>query len=289
MKYKIAVSTIKLNKKLQHGDPRWNSFNSSFKNCSIEMTELLDVVYAGQAITTHHKDNWRVSKNYLCGQHLALDLDTEDERSTLKYLAKDKFITKHAAFIHTTISHTTDKPRARVVFVLDQPIMQAKNYSLAASALLWLYGSADPQCKDPARFFYGSPGCQFEYYSNTIQLDVIKKLIDNYLHTGKTEKKKADKQNYTTASQKDVSEALERINPWGIEYYEWVNVLMALHHEFGDAGYQMANSWASGYPGEVERKWKSFKKDGNVIGTVTLGTLFDIAKRFGWKHQDNVL
>ncbi len=58
---------------------------------------------------------------------------------------------------------------------------------------------------------------------------------------------------------------------------------MALHSEYGDAGLGMAEQWADGKSGEIERKWRSFKETGNVSGTVTIGSLFEIAKRFGWQ------
>jgi hypothetical protein len=57
---------------------------------------------------------------------------------------------------------------------------------------------------------------------------------------------------------------------------------MAIHSEFGEAGYQLAESWGDGKQGEISQKWKSFDRDGNITGRVTIGTLFNIAQRFGW-------
>jgi len=283
--FKIAVSNMKMDSKLITGDPRWKTFNSSFQNLDLEMTQLLDMIYYGRAITTHHKNAWRENKNYLCGQHLGLDFDNEDEKSTLDFLVKDKFIVKYAAFIHTTISHTDEKPRARAIFLLDTPIMQAKNYALAAASLLWLYGEADRKCKDPARFFYGAPKCDFAYLSNVLPLDVVKKLIKNYVDSGQTERKRATRPDYLPPpSQQEVSEALKHIDPWKVDYDEWVGILMAIHSEFGEGGYPLAENWAQGKQGEVAQKWNSFHKDGNVTGAITIGTLFGIAKQHGWSR-----
>lgn len=281
--FKIAVSNYKLENKLLPGDNRWRDFNASFKNMNLEMHEVLDVIYYGRAITTQHKNSWRATQNYLCGQHIGLDFDSGDEVSTLQYLSRDKFIFKYASFIHTTISHTEEHPRARVIFLLDEPIMQARNYTLAASALLWLFGTADRQCKDAVRFFYGSPKCEFEYFNNVLPLEVVKKLINNYRESGNGEKKRAERPNYMPpASQKEVADALKYINPWKIDYDEWVSVLMAIHSQFGDGGYSLAETWADGKQGEVSQKWKSFKRDGNESGIITVATLFGIAQRFGW-------
>ncbi len=284
--YKVAVSDFKLSAKLLPGDPRWREFNASFRNLELAPLDLLDVIYNGRAITTHHKDHWRVSQNYLCGQHIGLDFDSEDEKSTLEYLAADKFISRYAALIHTTISHKPEAPRARVIFLLDTPIYQPKNYALAASALLWLFGTADRQCKDAVRFFYGAPGCKFEYLQQVLPLEKVKKIIANYQETGARERKRAARPDYLPpASQQEVADALKLIDPWKVDYDEWVAILMAIHSQFGEAGYALAESWADGKPGEVAQKWRSFKQSGNATGMVTVATIFGIAKRFGWHKE----
>ena len=279
---KIAISRYQLDHKIAQGDPFWHDFNGGFENCEVDPVQLMDTVYSGKAITTQH-NVWRKAENYILGQHLALDFDSEDERSTILKLEQDKFIQKYASFIHTTISHKPDAPRARVVFVLDTPIMQAENYALAASALLWLYGAADRQCKDPARFYYGAPGCDMEYIGNVLPLDVVKKLIANYQESGQQERKQAARKDYTAPpSQQEVASALAKIPAWGIEYDEWVQVLMGIHSAFGGDGLALAESWGDGQPGEVWRKWQSFKDTGNTSGAITIATVFGIAKRFGW-------
>lgn len=281
--YKIAVSRYTVKRKIPYSDPFWPRFNAGFENQALHAPQIAECIWNGQPVTTQHAHNWRKIENYLCGQHLALDFDTEDERSTLPLLMKDKFISKYAAFLHTTISHTPEKPRARVFFVLDTPIMQPKNYVLSATALLWLFGTADPRCKDAVRFFYGAPNCEIELLGNELPMDVLKKLIREYQTTGQTERKRATRKDYLPrAEHKEVAEALKFIPPWQIDYDEWVQVLMGIHAEFGDGGYAMAESWADGHPGEVEQKWRSFKAEGNTMGAVTIATVFSIAKKFGW-------
>lgn len=278
---RIAVSRFDLMKKIPVGDPFWPKFNGSFENLNLDTNSIMDFVYGGHATTTWHKNNWRTSSNYLCGQHLALDFDSEDKQSTIEYLREDKFIRKYGAFIHTTISHKPEAPRARVFFVLDQPIMQAKNYTLAAASLLWLFGAADRQCKDAVRFFYGAPDCTMEFIGQVLPLEMVKKLITQYQDSGQAERKHAANKNYLVPpSQQEVADALRYIPAWGIDYDEWLEVLMGIHSAFGDDGMGLALAWADGKPGEVEQKWKSF--DGS--GGVTVATVFGIAKKFGWKN-----
>ena len=277
--YKIAMSDYALKKKIPPQDPFWPKFNASFSNYEVEPEQITGAVFAGHAITTQHKDRWRTSQNYICGQHIGLDFDNGDNTSSIEYLKKDKFISKYASFLYTTISHTDEAPRSRAMFLLDKPIMQAANYSMAATALLWVFGAADRQCKDSVRFFYGAINCRMEIIGNVLPLEKIKYLIAEYKEAGYQEKKKAVRPDYAVPpSQQEVQAALKFINPWSIDYGEWVQVLMGIHAEFGDDGRLLAENWAKGEPGEVERKWKSFKPG----GLTTIATVFGMAKRFGW-------
>ena len=250
-------------------------------NRDLTRLDLVEAIYTGHPITTWHRNHWRAGNNFECGQAIGLDFDTEDDRSRLTTLTADKFIARHSALIHTTRSHTPEKPRARVMFLLDTPIFQAANYALAAQSLLWLFGAADRQCKDPVRFWYGAPGCEVEYFENVLPLATLKHLIAQYQETGKRER---TRQTWTASTeQAEVADALRKIPAWGIDYDQWVAVLMALHREYGDGGLALAESWADGASGEVERKWRSFKPAGNYAGAVGLGTVFALAQSFGWR------
>jgi len=283
--YKIAISKYRIEYKLAQGDPFWSEFNSSFVNMEVSSIDLMKYIHKGHAITTHHKNNWRTSENFVCGQCIGLDFDNGNKTSSMEYLVKDSFISKYASFLYTTTSHTPEEPRARVIFLLDKPIHQATNYTNAVKSILWLFDSADRQCKDAVRFFYGSMNCEMMHLGNVLTIDKVKKIIADYQESAKRERKPKLKNFTATATQTEVYEALKLINPWQIDYDEWVNILMGIHSEFGDDGFSMANSWADGKKGEVEQKWKSFKDNGNGSGKITIATVFGIAKRFGWNKE----
>lgn len=285
----MAFSKMVLRSKIPPGDSLWKEFNGSFENMELEPQDIANLIYTGHPFTTWHKNHWRHTNNFQLGQCLGLDFDSEDERSTLSHLAKDKFISRYANLIYTTPSHKPETPRARVLFLLDTPIHQAKNYSAAASALLWLFGTADRQCKDAARFFYGSIDCEVEWMpDNVLPLDTVKQIIEQYNASGANAKRRHERNYIAPADQQEVADALKRIPPWGIEYDEWVSVLMGLHAEFGDAALGLAESWADGGDGEVRRKWRSFRGNGNGAGRVGVGTVFATAKRFGWQRAREI-
>ena len=283
--YKVALGPV-LYGKIQPGDPYWTTFNGSFQNVELSQDYIAAELYEGKPITTWCEPQWRKTENYQCGQHLGLDFDTEDQRSSIPHLLKEPFISHYASIIYTTPSHTPSAPRARALFLLDTPIFQAANYTLAASALLWIFGTGDRQCKDAVRFFYGGkPGaCDMEWLGNVLPLDLVKDLIARYKATGDAQRKRSHKvYEPREADEKQIMSALSRIDPWGVEYDDWLAILLALHHSLGERGFMLAESWADGKPGEVERKWRGF---GNYSGAmVTLGTLFKIAKDHGWTWE----
>lgn len=158
----------------------WRVFNGQFSNEELTPQELAAAIGAGYAYTSQH-EGYRKADNFICAQHLALDFDTEDERSTLAYLASDPFIRKYAAFLHTTPSHTPDKPRARAVFILDRPVHDAGEYALFAESLVHRFGAADKSCKDAARFFFGAEGCRVQWLGAVLTLeDAAAELVKPY-------------------------------------------------------------------------------------------------------------
>ena len=217
--YRIAVSTWALDHKLAPGAPEWSAFNASFTNQSLTPFDFAHAIYDGHPFTTWHANNWRTSANYVCGQHLGLDFDAGDQTSTLPALLDNPFIHRHANILYTTPSHTPEAPRARVVFLLDTPIMQATNYALAAAALLWLFGTADRQCRDASRFFYGSMRCEMEMFDNVLSLATVKHIIAQYQASGKREMQRHTRtiqagDKYTTAALRNEVEAV-RTAPQG--------------------------------------------------------------------------
>lgn len=296
--FQVAINRRHVGK-LPPGDKRWADFNDSFEILTLDADGLAREIGAGHAYTAPHKRKhqkleggkksaYRHSLNFLHAQHLAVDFDTEDDRSTLDALSADPFIARYAAFLHTTASHTPDKPRARAVFILDQPIMTAGDYADAMTALVWKYsGHADSSCKDAARLFFGAPLCTVRMIGHVLPLAVVKQLVGQFHAAMEAERARAPRREFTpsTPQLEEVADALRCIPAHGDYHDDWLRVLMAVHSEFpGGDGVGLCESWSPGYPGEIERKFKSFSASGNTRGKVTIATLFHKAKEHGWSR-----
>lgn len=148
----------------------FRTYNGRFENVELTDEQLMLEIQGGHGLTTQHK-RYRHGKNFICGQHIGLDFDTEDDNSRLTTLIQDPFIERYASLLYTTASHTEERPRARVLFFLDQPIYNPAEYTELATALLWHYGQADQSCKDPARLFFGAVNCQLATSGNVLPLE----------------------------------------------------------------------------------------------------------------------
>jgi hypothetical protein len=271
--------------KLAQGADGWRKLNGSFENKSITPYDLLGAVLDGCPITTWH-DGWRKTENFLLAQHVGVDFDTGDKRSALETLAADPFIEHYASFLYTTPSHTEAAPRARAVFVLDAPITNAAGYGKLVAAIIWMFGGvADSKAKDAVRFFYGANPTTGEghFLGHLLTLQKARQVTRLFLDAHKPikdAKKKSFQQGLQDGGKNDtiadLEAALATIDPWALEYDEWVEILMAIHSAHpGNDGLALAESWGQGKPREVEVKWRSFKPTGGV----TIATIYHFARR----------
>lgn len=276
--YRMAFSSIEWDGKLAHGDPRWPVLNGSFENEEVTAIAAAWMISDGRPFTTWHSNHWRHSDNFICGQHLGVDFDHKGIDEALR----DPFVEQYAAIVYPTPSSTFENPRCRAVFLLDTPIMQAQNYVRAAKALIWVFGGqADRQCKDAARFFYGSAGCIPVRRDAVLPLARVRELIAQ--HEAIVTKPKprpadfkprpADFKPRTTEAQ-DAQKILERLSARRADDYgDWLAVGMALHAAgLAGEGLRMWDTWSAKSqkyePGECEWKWNTFNGDGVTMGTL---------------------
>lgn len=86
------------------------------------------------------------------------------------------------------------------------------------------------------------------------------------------------------------AEALAKIDP-SCSMKLWVEMGMALKHQFGNAGFSLWDDWSANsadkYPGqdEMANRWASFKANPDDRAPVTIRTLVRVAIESGWDDQ----
>lgn len=287
--YKISINQMKVDGKIPPGDPRWATFNDAFANHEIGILDLANAIYTGHAYSTWHEGRRKLD-NFVCGQHLAVDLDTDDERSNINRLIEHDLVRSYAALLHTTPSHTTQTPRCRIIFLLDRPITDAGAYSAAARFLAGIFDGADMATTDASRFFYGAKDCQIELPWNVLPLAHLRRFYRLHKPAGGAVQPAISNERAQAGAPVEkpaldeiekVQNALGHVDPWGIDYNKWIAIIAALKRELGEEALPIARAWADGKPGEVEREWARLKETrSNGAG---LGTIFWLAKRHGFE------
>lgn len=162
----------------------WRKFNGEFVNVYIPIEKFVVAIQNGYAYTAQHIQ-YRKADNFLCGQHIGLDFDTGDWNSSIEYLSNVPFIRDNAAIIHTTPSHTPERPRARVIFFLPFQFRKVEKYSLITEAFAHKFGHADTSCSDPVRLFFGSSDCEVHVMHNVLDMDTVIDVVKKHLDTKK--------------------------------------------------------------------------------------------------------
>ncbi|ANV92065.1 hypothetical protein AWQ24_14910 (plasmid) [Picosynechococcus sp. PCC 8807] len=239
----------------------------------------------------------RQKSNIVSAQAIALDIDgglSLEECQALP-VVKD-----YAAAIFTTASHQKAKgsepacDRYRVIFILPEALTDTALYEAVTQSLMDLVGHADRACKDASRMFFGYDKTEVVLCDDTKVLPVafVEEARDR-LEKEKAERLKAieERRRYRELYGEDentealIQQALDHIDP-DCPYEEWLAIGLALHSH--DTGlFWLFDSWSSRgskYPGSrpLERLWSKLNSNGGV----TIGSLFHIAKDYGFKFPE---
>ncbi|MFJ7859849.1 hypothetical protein ACIQZM_18505 [Peribacillus sp. NPDC097206] len=139
----------------------------------IDVKELADSVIKGKTFTpasfkSVDGECKRTNKNWDSQQIVALDFD---EGFTLEEAYKDSFFIEHAAFLYTTFSHTNRHHKFRIVFILEEPMTEYKEFESLMNFLLDRYPYADKACKDGSRLFFGGRKVIAFNYDNRLSVE----------------------------------------------------------------------------------------------------------------------
>jgi hypothetical protein len=189
-------------------EKRWARYNSSFHQEQHTPKSLLAEIEKGHSFTCSlggcqglHCGDWctageckgipghcgrpsghRLNRHFQSAQYIPLDFDTGDERSSFQYLLEIPSISRYGAFLYTTLSHSEEAPKCRLVFITDAPFTVPEDYRLAKRAVMAHFSWGDASVNDPARLFYGThpQHGQTQYLGNILPMSVVDKLVQQY-------------------------------------------------------------------------------------------------------------
>lgn len=178
----LSVNKTHIGKKPKT-DADWTEYNQSFRPATLSITEIADTISSGYAIApVVHKN--RSSENFVSTQMVGSDMDN----SSIDQARRVPLIDNYGTMLHTTSSHTDKAPRTRAIFILEEIVTDATHFAEIATALTWYNNLSDPQCKDPARMWFGAKGCHMEIDKTKIlPMSVISQIIDEYNDSQKTQ------------------------------------------------------------------------------------------------------
>ena len=147
---------------------------------SVEGTieDLAQAIADGWAFSYQFVDQKRSKFNFSQTDIIAIDVD---DGWTILEALENPIIKSYCSFLYTTPSHTLDKNRYRLVFVLPKTLTNSQEVRAIQIALAQrLMG--DLASTDPARMFYGNTQAIFEY----LYREITESFLNELLEDGKT-------------------------------------------------------------------------------------------------------
>jgi hypothetical protein len=130
-------------------------------------------ILRGRPLAPEYRGGHRKTANFMCAGFLAADVD---RGLTLEDARDHAFVRHHAALIHTTASHTPENNRFRIVFLLDETITSARDWTDAQLGLA-LTLESDRSVTDGARLFFGNRRAVVYHIGKTVPPKVVFDLI----------------------------------------------------------------------------------------------------------------
>ncbi|MBD2731221.1 PriCT-2 domain-containing protein [Nostoc sp. FACHB-892] len=285
------------------------------------LADVQEHIKAGHAICAGLSNGkWRSKANIIGSQWLLLDIDNSniardaydkpikdengnyikvyDHQLTIEEALAHPFIKKHCALIYTTASHKPEWHKFRLIFLLPEYVQGADTVE-ACTRFLMQQLPHDPACKDASRVFYGSTEAEFplvnpeatlpaEWISEAIAI-AQQERIEYQLRIQEIESRRKEWREISLAEGWDIDQLIQNAlsfipprTPGSGNYDECRQVLMALVNHYGATDAEIiAEQWSPSIKGStwnIHAKIRSFRRGG-----ITIGTLFHIAKQYGFR------
>lgn len=173
----------------------FEAFVQGWENKELTIVQLAGWVKDGYAYCSA-LSGYRSAKAFTASGVLSVDVD---EGMTWEEAKKHPLVKSSATMMYTSASHTNENHKFRIVFALEEPIVDASKMK-AATRSLALRLSGDPSVTDPSRLFYGNKGCHFELFNNGLAIEEVDGLVQQSLHVRNQQTVNNDQNGSTPAS-----------------------------------------------------------------------------------------
>lgn len=185
--YEVLIDYQKFTEKPAHTDIPSINNRIATQRKTVTQEDFAEMVGEnGQTTVLATMDGKRKAENMVQQQVVALDFDntkiidgkkvrTEgDEYAHIGSIFHDAWVKQNASFIYTTFSHEKDWHRFRVVFFLDQPLVNNNQVEKIYEWLMDKFPLADKANKDSSRLFFGGTEILEVKFGNEINTATIK-------------------------------------------------------------------------------------------------------------------
>ena len=173
---KIAINPL-LTKKVDKDLLREIESQQAWQNIECTPEEAFELITVdGYASTCELTGGRRYQVDYVSRQLFMVDVDSG---MRLEELLSNDFYNAYAAGFYATHSFTPEHHKFRILFLTEQPIMDAGRARKIARGLLKVFPAGDEACKDPARLFYGNRDCELkEFTGNILPIEIETALVE---------------------------------------------------------------------------------------------------------------
>ena len=100
-----------------------SEYDNKFKNVSGSLQEMAEAIKDGEAFSYQYYNEERKTVNFLCSNFLVIDIN---DGRTITQVLEHQLVRNFYSLLYTTVNHTPDKHRFRLIFVLPRTIKHVK-------------------------------------------------------------------------------------------------------------------------------------------------------------------
>lgn len=167
-----------------------NPSNCYYPNaCTVHDLKSLEVAVSFDYVTARYQNAYRSKENFLVSDCLAADCDNDHSENPSFWVTPDDIrqaFPDVAFFVHYSRHHLVSKhgkaarPKFHVFFPIE-PVTSANEYTGLKQHISQIFPYFDTNALDAARFFFGTPKPQVDYFAGELNLTEFLRLEQRFL------------------------------------------------------------------------------------------------------------